>query len=301
MEINYFKEFLALAEGKSYLDAAEELYISQSVLSKHIQKMESELGVPLFIRSTHSVTLSEYGKLFLPYVKKMLQIKEEYEQVLNDNKDSSLNTLTIGSISALAQYNITDIIAGFKKSHKNTTINITLGRSSGLLKMIRNGKCDFAFIREAEEMDSSLDCELVRIPYAEDALAAVLPANHKYAKNKTVDLKLLSNEHFMFLGNDNMPYHLCRNACLRSGFEPDIAFTNRQPETLIELVSSGMGIALLMKPLAEYFSSPSVSIVEVTPTVKSYLNLFYLKDKNMTTIAKEFKKYVLYELKKSDS
>ena len=56
-------EFLVLSKLLNYGKAAEALYISQSVLTKHIQAMEKELGVPLFVRTTHGVTLTEAGRL----------------------------------------------------------------------------------------------------------------------------------------------------------------------------------------------------------------------------------------------
>lgn len=296
MELQYFKDFLILSEKKNYLEAAEELYISQSVLSKHIQKMEAELGVSLFDRNTHSVELSDYGRLFLPYAQTILEAQEGYQKAIAGRISSKENTLEIGSISALAQYNITDIIAGFKKTYKDITINITLGRSSELFEKVKTEKCNFAFIREAEKKERTADDPLVCIPYAEDELAVVLPKDHPYAECASVNLNLLANENFMFLGTDNMPYHLCRNACLQCGFEPKVSFTNRQPETLIELVGSGLGIAMLMKPLAEYFATSQVRVVPIVPSFRSYLGLFYLKKKKLTHAEQAFLDYIKAEL-----
>lgn len=296
MELQYFKDFLVLSEKKNYLEAAEELYISQSVLSKHIQKMESELGISLFDRSTRSVELSDYGQLFLPYARTILDTQKRYQEAIANRIASTENTLEIGSISALAQYNITDIIAGFKKTYKNITINITLGRSSELFEKVKTEKCNFAFIREAEKKDWSADNILTCIPYAEDELAVVLPKNHPYAEYSSINLNLLANENFMFLGTDNMPYHLCRNACLQCGFEPKVSFTNRQPETLIELVGNGLGIAMLMKPLAQYFATSQVRIIPIVPSFRSYLGLFYLKKKNFTYAEQAFLDYIKAEL-----
>lgn len=290
MDINYLQEFVTLAVQKNYLETATDLYISQSVLSKHIQKMENELGVALFIRSTRGVELSEAGKLFLPYAKKILQVKKLWENELEKYKNSSEKTIEIGSVAALAQYNITDLIAVFKKSHQDITLNVTLDRSSRLFDHLRNGVCDIAFIREAEQMDSRLDKEFIRIPYASDTLVAVLPSFHPLASQKSVNLKALSEENFLFLGTDNMPGHLCRNACLRAGFEPNVTFTNRYPENLIQLVKSGMGIALLMKPLAEFSATPDVSVVDISPPVYSFLSLFYLREKKLSSSVELFLK-----------
>ena len=66
MDLNYIREFVVLANTCNYMEAAEQLFISQSALSRHIKNLEEELGVSLFDRSTRSVTLNAFGMLFLP-------------------------------------------------------------------------------------------------------------------------------------------------------------------------------------------------------------------------------------------
>lgn len=86
MELSYIKEFIVLAEYKNFSKAAEELYISQPTLSKHIQAMERELGGKLFNRSTHGVSLTEFGELFLPFAIRISDVQNEYESVLQSYK-----------------------------------------------------------------------------------------------------------------------------------------------------------------------------------------------------------------------
>ena len=71
MDMETVEEFIRLAETCSFQETAALLHISQSSLSKHLKKLESELGATLFDRSTRSVTLSEYGRAFLPHARRM--------------------------------------------------------------------------------------------------------------------------------------------------------------------------------------------------------------------------------------
>jgi len=75
VDLRYVSEFRVLAETGNFLDAASDLDISQSTLSRHIQSLEAELGARLFTRSTRRVSLSEYGGVFLPYAKQLLEIE----------------------------------------------------------------------------------------------------------------------------------------------------------------------------------------------------------------------------------
>ena len=71
MDIEYFREFVILAETKNFWAASERLYIGQSSLSKHIKTLERDLGAPLFERTSRKVELTEFGKLMLPYAQSL--------------------------------------------------------------------------------------------------------------------------------------------------------------------------------------------------------------------------------------
>lgn len=73
-------EFVTLTEKKNFLEAAECLFISQSCLSKHIKKLETEIGVELFERTTRTVVLTEFGQMLLPYARKMVSLEYEFEK-----------------------------------------------------------------------------------------------------------------------------------------------------------------------------------------------------------------------------
>ncbi|MCD7856240.1 MAG: LysR family transcriptional regulator [Clostridiales bacterium] len=66
MKLEYLNEFITLSETKNYSVCADALYISQPSLTRHIQELEKELGVPLFERAARGVVLTEEGNLFIP-------------------------------------------------------------------------------------------------------------------------------------------------------------------------------------------------------------------------------------------
>jgi LysR family transcriptional activator of glutamate synthase operon len=99
---------------------------------------------------------------------------------------------------------------------------------------------------------------------------------------------MLSNDDFLLLEKESYQYRLCISACEQSGFEPRVAYTDERIENLIELVSKGMGVALLMKPLALYLANPKIAIVDITPLVSTHISLCYLKGVELSNAAKHF-------------
>lgn len=78
MDISRFGEFAILAQSRTFLDAAELLFMSQSTLSKHIMAMEHELGCKLIDRSKRHVTLTAQGEALLPYAQKIATLQHRY-------------------------------------------------------------------------------------------------------------------------------------------------------------------------------------------------------------------------------
>jgi DNA-binding transcriptional LysR family regulator len=284
MEINYLREFVVLAQTGNFMEAANILYSSQSTLSKHIKHLELEFGVQLFDRTTRKVQISRYGQLLLPYAKQIVELQDQYTTALQSNLKIEQETITVGSIRAMAQYKIIDVLVNFKKSRPQSIVNVIQTRSIDLKAMIRQKKCELAFIRDINEVEN----DLVKIPYTTDTLAAVLPTTHPMAKQELIPLQLLANDDFLLLEEESYQYKLCISACEQIGFKPKIAFTNERIENLIEMVSEGMGVALLMKPLALYLANPKIAIVDITPSVTSQISLCYLKDANLSEAAKHF-------------
>jgi LysR family transcriptional activator of glutamate synthase operon len=296
MEINYLREFVILTQTGNFMEAAEQLYSSQSTLSKHIKKLEVEFGVPLFNRTTRKVEISSYGQLLLPYAMQIIEFQDQCVAAMQRSLKAEQETLTVGSIRAMAQYKIIDVLVNFKKSRPQSIINVIQTGSTDLKAMVRQKKCEVAFIRDINEPDD----DLVKIPYAIDTLVAVLPTNHPLANQELIPLEMLANDDFLLLEEASYQYKLCISACEQSGFKPRVAFTNERIENLIEMVSEEMGVALLMKPLALYLANSNIAIVDITPRVTSHISLCFLKDVKLSKAAEHFLQCAKAQKKSND-
>jgi LysR family transcriptional regulator, transcription activator of glutamate synthase operon len=284
MEINYLKEFVVLAQTSNFLEAADILYSSQSTLSKHIKSMEAELGFALFDRTTRTVKINKFGRLFLPYAKKIVQIQDKYSANVKSNLETDREILNLGSIYGLAQYNITDTLVTFKKSRPQSTLNVLQASSKDLTEMLQQRKCELAFIRDIEDVGN----EFIMIPYTSDVIVAVLPLTHPLANQKTIELKMLAKENFIMAIPNTMPYILAVKACEQSGFSPNVTYTDSEIENQVDFITRGMGVSLALKQIVLFLANPKIAIVNITPTVTSRINLCYLKDMKLSKAAIHF-------------
>ena len=284
MEIDHLKEFVVLAQMGNFLEAADILYSSQSTLSKHIKSMEMELGVPLFDRTTRKVRISKYGLLLLPYAREITELRDKYTAILQSSLETDHEFLALGSIYGLTHYKITDVLVDFKKSRPQSTFTVMQTSSKDLTEMLRQRKCELAFIRDIEDVED----EFVKIPYTTDTIVAVLPNAHPLAKQKTIPLRMLAEENFLLQVPLTLPYQLSIKACEQSGFEPRIIYTDPEVENLVDLVIKGMGVSLVLKKLVLDLSHPEIALVDITPSVTSQISLCYPKDARLSYAAKHF-------------
>ena len=284
MEINYLKEFVALSRSCNYFETAEELFISQSSLSRHIKSLEETLGVPLFDRTTRRVSLSKYGEAFLPYAQKIVALQDEYLADLSEQLEAVENTLSLGTIPVMAHYNITEQLASFQAAYPKFTIQIMEGDTLLLLEKLDEGSIDFAYVRCSDQLpDKYIDKAITR-----DTMIAILPTDHPLAKKRSVRVEQLAGESFLLLGEDTLMYSICVDACRHAGFRPKVVFTCKRGDNLIDLVSKGMGVSMLMKRPAMNMMNPYVTAVDIEPEISTTIDLIYLKDKKMNKAMRTF-------------
>ena len=284
MELKYIREFVSLAETSNYFETAERLFITTSSLSRHIKALEEELGMPLFDRTTRKVVLNRHGRLFLPYAKQFVKIDDDCTMAFEEEAMYSKGAIGIGSIPMMKAYGISDILRQYRQSNKNVIININEADSTPLAEMLRKSEIDFAFLRNRH---ISVD-EFDTIPIAEDHLVAVLPKAHPLAKQKNIAISQLEDEALLLISKNSVMYKLCTDLCRAAGFQAKVVFTSQRAENLIELISQGTGIALLMsKPIAPILPE-DLTRVDIEPRVTTTIFLAYLKNRRFNTACKRF-------------
>ena len=294
MDTQRCREFVVLAQTCNYLQAADQLFISQSSLSKHIKALERELGVELFSRTTRRVQLTDHGRVFLPFARKLASTAHDAEVALSYATDNERRILDIGSIPVMVPYGITGLLHRFEKEHVNVRLRITEGEADQLKDMLRNRTLDLAFIRkwDGDASRDGDDTEFATSEFAEDRLAAVLPAGHPLAMRPSIRLSELANEEFLLLPKGTVMNALITDACAVEGFVPEVRYRGTRAENIIDLVGRGMGVSLLMRTSASYLTRSGVSIVDLEQPIVTRIMLYRLRDREPSPEALEFLEYV---------
>ena len=120
MKIAWLKCFLAIEKYRSFSEAAESLFLSQSALSKQLKNLEETLGVQLFDRSTHTIHLTQAGEKIISPAQRMIGEHERMLHDLSDLKNINKNRLSLAAPLGMSYYHITDMVIQYELTHPET-------------------------------------------------------------------------------------------------------------------------------------------------------------------------------------
>lgn len=195
MNIDKLKTFCTVVESGSFSKASEELFCSQPAISKQISSLEKELEYSLFERDGKRVFLNENGKIVYRYSQRILNDLSEMKYALIEQNNSLNPLVSFGATNFIGVHVITPQINKFKEFFPDIPLTFTVDFTPGILKMLNNNKVSFAFISESNLLVNYPDIKTDFFKY--DELVLAVPANHKWANKKSVNLIELSTEEFL--------------------------------------------------------------------------------------------------------
>ena len=283
MDIKQVEYFISIVETGSFSLAAQELYISQSSLSKQIMGLEKELGIKLFDRSLRKIALTEAGKIFYKHALKIKEHHQALQAELGEHKKAT-PSMRIVTIPVIAQYGITSYVATFKKAYPHINFTVEERQASTAIPALSQHKYDLAFLR-----DYNIDTNTFSIfPFITDKLMAAVSREHRLARRKSVSLAELSDENFIMFDKGTLMHELTMNACKSAGFEPKVFYVTLRAASIISMISSNSGVALMMEKVLKYYQSPDVVAIPLDQTVESKIILAYPKDRKLSKSARTF-------------
>ena len=180
--------FLTVADRLSFSRAADELFISQPAVTKHIKQLETKMGIALFERKGNSIFLTKAGKALYGYLKQIKQQYNELEFELGRLNDSFIGTLRIGASSTISQYIIPGVIAAFHLRYPKIKLYLFNGNSFEMENKLLDNSIDLAFVE-----NFSSQTNIKYIDFLDDEIVAVTGQNCIYAKNKVIKISDFQN------------------------------------------------------------------------------------------------------------
>lgn len=240
MEWEQFTYFLTLARVEHVTQAAKELSITQSALSRSIARFENELGVPLFDRHGRSIKLNQYGERFKNRVETMISEYEQGKQELHALLHPDKGNVSFGFLHSLSKEQIPQLIASFKSKHPSITFDLEQNASHTLVELLENGKLDYCILST-----NQLEPHIEFTPLYKEDLFVYLPQTHKLASLDQITFAQIENEPIVHLKQELSLRHFVDDLFRDAHIQPEITFEGAEVDTVAGLVSAGLGISIL--------------------------------------------------------
>jgi DNA-binding transcriptional LysR family regulator len=259
MELRHLRYFVAVAEELHFRRAAERLHIAQPAVSEQIRKLEGELGVPLFIRSQRSVSLTEGGAALLDEARRVLSQADIAQRCAREAHQRSVGRLRIGYLPDAVPTELPLLLRRFSASIPGVRVTLVTGAARTLLDDVR-----------AERLDLAVAClpapvsDLRVVKLGREGTVAAVPVGHFCANQARVALSGLEHTPLVLLTRAlNPAFHDgVLGACREAGIAPAlIEIAEPAVEQVLLAVASGAGIALLPASAEARFSTPGVRFV----------------------------------------
>ncbi|SDH85723.1 LysR family transcriptional regulator, transcription activator of glutamate synthase operon [Alteribacillus persepolensis] len=259
MELRQLKYFMEVAKREHMTEAADNLHVAQSAVSRQIYNLEAELGVDLFVRQGRRVRLTPIGRMFLESSQQALKMLESAKREVKEHLDPTRGTIRITYPISMAAYTLPTAISSFREEYPDARFQLKQNIYFDVIDEVANGEFNIGLLAPVPEDDKNIKGYTL---FTENVIA-LLPQNHKYANKKSLRLTDLADEPFIVLPEGAYFRELVIDECKKQGFTPEIAFEGDDVDALKGLVSAGLGVALI----------PEVTLVDTTPrfTVKKMI------------------------------
>ncbi len=243
MKLHQLRQFVTLAETLNFHRAAEILNIAQPPLSISLRKLETELGAPLFSRENRRVELTAAGVAALSEARRTLFHAEQFRLAVKQSLAGEQGVLRIGFVGSATQALLPRVLQPFAQRFPKVDLVLEESWTTDLLAKLDQGLMDLAIIRVPvfDSVPARIDV------LEEDSFVVVVPAASPLAGRDSVGLEELRDQPFIFYSKTNVPNlrSLVMLMCHEAGFDPIIAQETIQAQTMISLVESGLGVALV--------------------------------------------------------
>ena len=237
------RQVLMLAETLNFRLAAERLHMAQPPLSVSIRKLEEEIGTPLFDRSRAGVKLTAAGKGVLEHARRTLFHSEQFRLSAQLGASGKIGTLRISFVPSSTIRLLPRSIAHFRARHPRVDLRLSEAGTNAAMAGLRDGLIDIGLVRYPTPNHPSVATVIVETNH----YVAALPATHPKAEKSRLQLADLRDEPFIMPSplDGSASYMSMMHACAHAGFVPNIVQEASQAQTILALVESGLGIALV--------------------------------------------------------
>ena len=245
MDNQNLKAFITVAELGSFSEAAEQLHLTQSAISKRIALLEQQIGKRLFDRIARQVSLTEAGTELLPRARRIIQEYENALQAINDLSGEASGTLRLAISHHLGLHRLPPILKKFAQQYPNVALDIEFMDSEKAYERVLQGESEVAVITLALDSHHNINSQKIW----NDPLRFICAKDHALASLQQPALKDLAEYPIILPGLGTYTGRIIQNLFQKEGIPLKAPMSTNYLETISTMVEIGLGWSVLPETL----------------------------------------------------
>lgn len=289
LDLKRIHQFVILAETLNFRRAAERLNMAQPPLSVSIRKLEEELGTRLFMRGAGGVSLTLSGQAILKEARQLLFHGSQLRETAKGVRDGTGGALQVGFVGSTTYGLLQKLLPLFCAEYPGVELVLREATSVGILQQLEDKALDVGLVRVPLVQAS----RATLVPLENDEYVAALPRGNRLSGKGILKLSEMAAESFiMYAPTHAAGLHATTMlACQQAGFVPRVVQQATQIQTVLALVESGLGVALVPSVMRRFISDRIVyrPLMDLPPDASIGLALAYMADSE-SSAASRFRK-----------
>jgi len=263
MTLTELRYIVAVSQKNHFGKAAQACFVSQPTLSIAIKKLEGELGVRLFERSSkNEIRITDIGQRIIEQAYIVLQQAQMLSEIAQQGKDPLSGQFKLGVIYTIGPYLLPSLIPVLRKNVPNLKLIIEENFTANLFQSLKQGSLDAIIISYPFEEPG-----IETAPLYEEPFIVALPNNHAWKDREAIPTEDLASQDLMLLGSGHcfrdQVIKACPN-CMSGNSELTRTLEGGSLETIRHMVAAGTGITVLPRTSIMH-SQKNETMIDIKP------------------------------------
>ena len=279
---------MAVAQTGSFSQAASQLFLTQSAVSKRISLLEAQLATRLFDRIGRHISLTETGRARLPRANRVLLELDDARRMIGNLSGEVQGPLSLAASHHISLHRLPPILKAYRQRYPAVTLELKFDESERAFEDILKGDLELALITLSPHPHTSIRSETIW----QDPLHYVVATDHPLASRGPLSLQQLTHYSAILPGSSTFTRQLVADQFEQLGLALHVGMSTNYLDTIRMMVSIGLGWSLLPESLID--DGLQVLDIGSAPIVRQ-LGYIYHRDRTLSNAARQFVE-MLHEL-----
>jgi DNA-binding transcriptional LysR family regulator len=300
MTAQQLQYYITVVECQSFSKAADQLYLSQPLLSRTIKTLENELDIRLIDRNSKHFRITDAGHILYMYAQKLLRDYDNLYQAVSDIKTLHRGEVRMSIPAVLLDIYFAPLSVAFQSEYPHINISVVEKGSYSVFESLKRQEADLGLVMLPREMSSDMN-SFIFTKLVSDQIGLVTAKHHPLAQRNSTSIQALENEHIVTFSETSTLYQEFIRLCDQHAFSPKIMYKCMTTRFISSLISTGSYVGVLPVPFINHILTDNLSLVRLEQNFPWEIAVVHAADAYQSRASKALESFIIDYFKEVDT